>query len=102
MFGRQELKNQIEYYKGMYEQYADKFVSEKDAREAMYKELDQALESGTAYESQVVELTEELTHERDISQALADENTDLTRQLELLQALLKQLSIAVKLPVRKK
>jgi hypothetical protein len=47
-------------------------------------------------------LTEELTHERDISQALADENTDLTRQLELLQALLKQLSITVKLPVRKK
>lgn len=102
MFGRQGLTDQIEYYKGIYEQSADKYVSEKDAREAMFKELAQALESGTSYESQVIELTDELTNLRAVNQALAEENTDLTRQLELLQALLKQLSITVKLPASKR
>lgn len=68
----------------------------------MSEEVDQALESCRNYETQIIEATDDLARERSINQALADENRDLVRQLELLRAVLGQLSIQVKLPGRKK
>ena len=46
-------------------------------------------------------LIETLARCQSVSHALADENRDLVRQLELHKAVLAQLSIPVKLPVRK-
>lgn len=70
-------------------------------RDSMSDELDKALESCTGYESQVIQLTDDLVRERSINQALADENRDLVRQLELLKAFFSQLRIQIKLPGKK-
>ena len=69
-------------------------------RDMLSDELDQALAACDSGAEEFTRLTEELVRERSINQALADENRDLVRQLELLRAFLKQIRINVKLPAR--
>ena len=52
-------------------------------------------------EERTKELNNELEKSRSMGKILADENRDLVRQLELLRALLAQIQITVKLPIRK-
>lgn len=73
----------------------------QEAYSGRSRELDQALESITGYENQVQSLDEELARFHDINVALADENRDLKQRLDLLQDVLKQLQIPVKLPRKK-
>ena len=47
------------------------------------------------------ELETELEHARSMGKILAEENRELARQLELYRAVISQLSIPIKLPVRK-
>ena len=60
----------------------------------------EAHQSATGYKTQIIGFTEDLVREREINQALADENRDLVRQLQLLQSLFKQLNIQIKLPAK--
>jgi chromosome segregation ATPase len=53
------------------------------------------------YEGQVEAYAEDLARESNINNALAEQNRDLVRQLELYKAVLAQLSIPIKLPARK-
>jgi len=71
------------------------------ARKQMSKELDQALESISGYESEVAELVLGRNQQNTINQALADENRDLSARYSLLEQVLKQLQIPVKLGRKK-
>lgn len=67
----------------------------------LVKERDEALAANLGYEGQVVAYAQDLERESRINNALAEQNRDLVRQLELYKAVLAQLSIPVKLPARR-
>ena len=59
-------------------------------------------DSDEYFDARIGTLEFALNESKGLNQALEDENRDLVRQVELLQAVLGQLSVQVKIPARKR
>jgi hypothetical protein len=77
------------------------YLAGQDVRMRIEDDLIAAKEALAGYEGTIESLESELERFHDINQALADENRDLVRRVELLDAVLYQLQIPVKLPAKK-
>ena len=64
-------------------------------------DLIEARQQISGYESTIETLESENERQATINQALAEENRDLVRKLELYRAIFRQLNIDVKFPVNK-
>ena len=64
-------------------------------------ELIEARKEIQGYDEQVNFLSDELARNKEINNTLADENRDLVRRYDLLESVLKQLRVDIKLPRKK-
>jgi chromosome segregation ATPase len=96
------LQADLEITDKLREKYWESYVGAAEQRKQALQELAAAVNQNRDYEARIETLEYALSESKGLNQALEDENKDLGRQLELLQALLGQLRVNVTLPARKK